>query len=163
MSEFPHEDGAWDLDENEVLEPSDSLEGDPEDEALDQGVALPDNWSRALRHVVNGGDEFTESLDEHLAEEEPDPALESEDESPDEGDTGDEVDRKEREEGEDPRAGRLVAGNEEMYASSDTSFVLEDQLTALDTGIDGGAASAEEAAVHVTGEDEDEDDEDDEQ
>jgi hypothetical protein len=100
MSQFPHEDGAWDLDENEVLDPADTLDGDLTDDPLDQGM------ERAL--------------------------------------------------GQQRRAGRLIAHEEEMYADSDTSLVLEDRGTALDVGIDGGAATAEEAAVHVL----DNDDED---
>jgi uncharacterized protein DUF5709 len=43
----------------------------------------------------------------------------------------------------DLRAGRLVATNEGFGVDSD------EELHASDVGIDGGAASAEEAAVHV--------------
>jgi len=156
MSEFPHEDGAWDLDENEVLDPADSLEGDPEDDPLDQGIALPDHWSRAMRYAEEG-EEDDESLDELLGEEEPDVSLDSDDESWDENETSEDISRQRRVVGQEPRAGRLVAEDEEMYVGSDTSLVLEDQLTALDVGIDGGAATAEEAAVHVVDEDEEPD------
>jgi hypothetical protein len=41
------------------------------------------------------------------------------------------------------RAGRLVAPDEGSH------FDLEEELVAADVGIDGGAASAEEAAIHV--------------
>jgi len=44
----------------------------------------------------------------------------------------------------DARAGRLVARG--------GAFDDDEELYALDAGIDGGAASAEEAAVHVVGE-----------
>ena len=152
MSEFPYEEGAWDLDENEVLDPADSLEGNPGDDPLDAGIALPDNWSRALRHEVNGDGDF-ESLEELLAAEEPEVSLDSDENSWDENATSEDVTRKERVLGQDRRSGRLVAQKEEMYADSDTSLVLEDQLTAYDAGIDGGAASAEEAAVHVVDDD----------
>ena len=148
MSEFPHEDGVWDLDEDSVLDPADTLDGDPGDDPLDRGVALPDNWSPALRHLL-AGDEYTESMDDLLAEEEPDISLDSDDESWDENATGDDVTRKERAVGQQARAGRLVAQEEEMYTGSDTSLVLEDQIRVHDVGIDGGAATAEEAAVHV--------------
>jgi hypothetical protein len=80
MSEFPHEEGAWDLDENEVLDPADSLDGDLTRDPLDDGVALPDHWSRALRHEIEA-DEEPESLDELLAEEEPDDSADADDES----------------------------------------------------------------------------------
>ena len=152
MSEFPHEEGVWDLDEDTVLDPADTLEGDLGDDPLDQGIALPDHWSRALRHAV-AGDEESESLDELLEEEEPDVSLDSDEESWDENATNDDVTRKERALGQQRRTGRLVAQDEEMYADSDTSLVLEDQLTALDVGVDGGAATAEEAAVHLIDDD----------
>jgi hypothetical protein len=47
----------------------------------------------------------------------------------------------------DPRAGRLVAPDEGAHADTDKDEV------AFDAGIDGGAASAEEAAMHVVSED----------
>lgn len=62
-----------------------------------------------------------ESLDQRLAQEEPDPAMQV-----DEG-----------------RAGRLVAPDEGAREDA------EKDLVATDVGIDSGAASAEEAAVHV--------------
>ena len=52
-----------------------------------------------------------------------------------------------------------------MYGSDDDDVlaVQDGELLATDTGIDGGAASAEEAAVHVIDDPaDDEDDEDDE-
>ena len=49
--------------------------------------------------------------------------------------------------GPDPRAGRLVAEDEGAHADD------EEDLIARDVGIDGGAASAEEAAVHVVEDD----------
>jgi hypothetical protein len=160
MSEFPHEEGVWDLDEDKVLDPADTLEGDPGDDPLEQGIALPDNWSPALRHVLTG-DEYTETLDELLAEEDPDVPLDSDDESWDENATMQDVTRKERSAGQERRAGRLIAQDEEMYADGDTSLVLEDQLRAHDVGIDGGAATAEEAAVHVIDDEADEDEDED--
>jgi hypothetical protein len=155
MSEFPHEDGAWDLDENEVLDPADSLDGDLANDPLDQGIALPDRWSRALRREMEA-DEDSASLEELLAAEEPDDSADSDEEPWDENDSAEDVARKERALGQQRRAGRLIAQEEEMYADSDTSLVLEDRLIALDVGIDGGAASAEEAAVHVLDNDDEE-------
>jgi hypothetical protein len=49
--------------------------------------------------------------------------------------------------GPDPRAGRLVAEDEGAHPDN------ESDLVARDIGIDGGAASAEEAAVHVVEDD----------
>ena len=47
-----------------------------------------------------------------------------------------------------PRAGRLVAEDEGAHPDTESGLV------ARDVGIDGGAAGAEEAAVHVEDEDE---------
>ncbi|MCV7068636.1 hypothetical protein H7H51_28290, partial [Mycolicibacterium farcinogenes] len=77
-----------------------------------------------------------ESLDELLAEEEPDPAMQLDDaDYPDEQAGDDEVGGR--------RSGRLVA--------PDAGFGVDDEaeLLGTDVGIDGGAASAEEAAVHI--------------
>jgi hypothetical protein len=49
--------------------------------------------------------------------------------------------------GPDPRAGRLVAEDEGAHQVSETDLV------AHDTGVDGGAATAEEAAMHVVADD----------
>lgn len=38
-----------------------------------------------------------------------------------------------------------------MGGEGDTSVLVEDELVARDTGIDGGAATAEEAAMHIIG------------
>lgn len=157
-SEYGHEEGVYDLDENEVLDASDTLEGDPGNDPLDQGIALPQHYSAAFRYAAKG-DEDDESLDELLSEEEPDVALDSEDESFDENDTSGEVSRKERAEGADPRSGRLVSVDEEVYSDeSGTSLSFEDEFVSADVGIDGGAATAEEAAVHVIDEDTDDPD-----
>jgi hypothetical protein len=79
-----------------------------------------------------------ESLDQLLAEEEPDdvddPDAVWEDEDEPNGD-----DRESQ-----ARAGRLVAPDEGAHDDAETDSVAQD------VGIDGGAASAEEAAVHVT-------------
>jgi len=48
----------------------------------------------------------------------------------------------------DPRAGRLVADDEGAHAVGEA-----DDLVAHDAGIDGGAATAEEAAVHIVEDD----------
>jgi len=91
------------------------------DDLLDEGYVPPDKWREPRDQ---------ETLDELLAEEEPDPALQlDEGDDPDEQWGEDEVG--------DQRSGRLVAGER------------DGELLAGDVGIDGSAASAEEAAVHV--------------
>jgi hypothetical protein len=158
-SEYQHEDGGWDLDANDVLDASDTLDGDPGDDPLDQGITEPEHYSTAFRYVLKG-DEDDESLDELLAEEEPDAALDSDTESWDENATSAEIGRKERALGADRRSGRLVAEDEEVYDAdaADPSLAFEDEPVALDVGVDGGAATAEEAAVHVIDDDADADD-----
>ena len=104
-----------------------------------------------------------ESLDQRLAEEEPDPNLAFDDplaepagRDGDDERTGDDddldldanidtVELGDDYDGEvgDQRAGRLVSPDEGAHADT------EKDLVAGDVGIDGAAASAEEAAVHI--------------
>lgn len=110
-----------DLEDYNVLNSSDTLDGAPGDDPLDRGVATPDRWSAGMRHGTTADEQYDgESLDDLLAEEEPDASLDADEEA-------------------DPRSGRLVEA--------------DDELTAQDEGIDGGGASAEEAAIHVTDDD----------
>jgi Family of unknown function (DUF5709) len=141
-----------DLTDYEVLDASDTLDGDPGDDPLDRGVAAPQRWSTAIRHGSTASEQQDgESLDELLAEEEPDVAGEEDDESGDfatDEDAGDEdVDGLLLDDGPDPRAGRLVAEDEGAHPDE------EADLVARDFGIDGGAATAEEAAMHVVDDD----------
>lgn len=130
--------GQWDEIEDEgVLDASDTLDGDPVTDPLDTGVAPADRWSGANRFGTTPAEALAgETLDQLLAEEEPDidPFAEvAEDE--------DELIRRGYE--REPRAGRLVA--------DDQGFGEDEQAdsVAWDVGIDGGGASAEEAAMHV--------------
>lgn len=91
------------------------------------------------------------SLAERLSEERPDPTLEVPDPAADDDGIGDTTDTDgepidEAEVG-DARAGRLVAPDE--GASGDPEHDAAQDMIGEDMGIDGGAASAEEAAVHV--------------
>jgi hypothetical protein len=135
------------------LDASDTLDGDPGDDPLDQGIAPPDRWSAGEGFGTTAAEEEEgESLDQMLAEEEPDqdPYAEAESELDDE--EGDGEDRRADDlwgDGEpEPRSGRLVADDEGAHPDA------EEDLVAHDVGIDGGAASAEEAAVHIQDEDE---------
>jgi Family of unknown function (DUF5709) len=141
-----------DLEDYQVEDSADTLDGAPGDDPLDRGVIPPERWSAAMRFGSTASEqESGESLDQLLAEEEPDVAGESGEERPwdiaadaaDE-DAGDEdVDGLLLDDGPDPRAGRLVA----VDAGDDPD--PDPELLAHDAGIDGGAATAEEAAVHV--------------
>ena len=116
---------------------------DPDvDDELDRGYSPPERYSAGQGYGNTPYEEAAgESLDQRVAQEEPEP------------DPYDEAERTEDEDvsndGEvgDQRAGRLVDPDEGL--GEDT----EKDLVADDVGIDGAAASAEEAAVHVVPED----------
>jgi hypothetical protein len=145
---------SQDLEDYEVEDSTDTLDGAPGNDPLDRGVVPPERWSGDIRRGDDAGE--NESLDELLAEEEPDPALAYDDDEDDEDredfdeddDAGEEdLDGLLLDDGPDPRAGRLVAEDEGAHPDE------EEDLVATDVGIDGGAATAEEAAIHVVDED----------
>ncbi|HEY0718861.1 MAG TPA: DUF5709 domain-containing protein, partial [Streptosporangiaceae bacterium] len=126
-----------------VLEDAETLEDNPTGDPLDTGVIPTDRYHGADRFGTTEAEEKDgESLDQYLAEEEPDVDPYAQAAAEDEkaqtegeylGETGE----------PDPRAGRLVAGGEGAHTDS------EPDLVASDVGIDVGAAGAEEAAMHV--------------
>jgi Family of unknown function (DUF5709) len=147
---------SQDLQDFETQDASDSLDGNPGDDPLDRGVAPPERWSAGMRFGTTAEEqEEGESLDQHLREEVPDPSADpdaadgepAEDRSDDEVAADEYVDGLLLDDGADPRAGRLVAEDEGSHPAR------EADLVAQDAGIDGGAASAEEAAVHVVEDD----------
>jgi len=143
-----------DLADYEVLDGSDTLDGAPGDDPLDRGLAPPQRWSTALRHEAAAPEQQDgETLDELLAAEEPDVGAEPDAEDPDlgwdENATDDEIARLTLDDGSDPRSGRLIATDNGPDVPEDADLV------AYDAGIDGGGATAEEAAVHMVGEESD--------
>lgn len=152
-----------DLTDYEVLDSSDTLDDAPGDDPLDRGVAPPERWSAGMRYgTTESEQEEGESLDQHLAEEEPDDWAEDEDfASDDEGVAGartarsddvedvadEDVDGLLLDDGPDPRSGRLTT----VDADEPDGFYADTNpdLVATDTGIDGGAATAEESAMHT--------------
>jgi len=147
-----------DLEDYQVMDSSDTLDDAPGDDPLDRGVIPPERWSAGMRFGTTESEQADgESLDQLLAEEEPEAGL---DEEPDDESLGraaddddaladEDVDGLLLDDGPDPRAGRLVSVGDEddLFAASDGDLI------GTDAGIDGGAATAEEAAVHVVGED----------
>lgn len=125
-AETPEEAEGYSIDDEDQLPQEDTLVDRGVDDVLDEGYSPPDRWQEPREH---------ESLDERLADEQPDPALRDGDDIPDEQSGDDEVGVR--------RSGRLVA--------PDAGFGedRESELLGSEVGIDGGAASAEEAAVHV--------------
>jgi hypothetical protein len=142
-----------DLADYQVEDSTDSLDGAPGDDPLDRGVVTPDRWSAAMRFGSTAWEqESGESLDQLLAEEEPDITADIDDERPediaaDKDSSDEDIDGLLLDDGPDPRAGRLVADDEGANLDE------EPDLLAHDVGIDGGAATAEEAAVHVVRDD----------
>lgn len=151
MPDSPNHE-SQDLSDSEVLDANDTLIGDPGDDPLDRGVAAPDRWSAGVRYALRG-EEDSESLDELLSEEEPDDTVDDADGSRDENAPEGDAERLERGYDPAPRAGRLVSPDGDGDNVTDTFVDSEADAVARDAGIDGGAASAEEAAVHVIDED----------
>jgi len=151
----PHRHESADLEDYDVRETSESLDDNRVADPLDTGVTPPQHWSAGMRFGTTAEEEEQgESLDQLLAEEEPDDIdLGPDDELPEseeeeDEDAGDEdVEGLLLDDGEDPRAGRLITEDEGAHP------VGEPDLVARDAGIDGGAASGEEAAMHVVEDD----------
>ena len=125
-----------------VLEPEDTLDGTAGvRDVLDTGWSPPEKpWAVNDWGTTEAEEEAGESLDGRLARELPDSA---EDEGDDLGDTSDTDGELLDDEVGDVRAGRLVDSGDGQGEDTD------DELYARDEGIDGAAASAEEAAVHI--------------
>ncbi len=142
----PEQYDDYSVDDETQLQPEDTLaDGDVADD-LDRGYSPPERYSPAQGYGNTPWEQSHDRpLDDRLAEEvpEPDPRAEAID---DDGLPHD-ADEAGREVG-DQRAGRLVAPDEGL--GDDT----EKDLVAEDVGIDGAAASAEEAAMHVVPDDE---------
>jgi hypothetical protein len=134
MSEMPGEGdrelyGSQSVDDETQLQPEDTLDDRGVDDVLDEGWSPPEREPAHLRHGMTREEQRAgETLDERLAEEEPD--VDPYDDTNDYGTA-------------DPRAGRLVSPDEGFGED------MEKDEVAQDVGIDGAGASAEEAAVHV--------------
>ncbi|MFJ7071403.1 DUF5709 domain-containing protein [Streptomyces sp. NPDC098781] len=128
-----------------LLDGEDTLENDGVDDPLDRGWSPPERpWAVEHSGVTAAERHQGETLDQRLAEETPDQL----------GPDGDGIGDAEGTDGEllddevgDLRSGRLVAPDEGAHEDD------ENALVATDVGIDGAAASAEEAAMHIVDED----------
>ena len=149
----PGTDGLEDTDfeDDGVLDSSDTLEDseDPYEDPLDPGVEPADKWSAGERFGDTLAEERQgESLDQLLAEEDPEP-----DPYADPDPTG----RERPAPGGPGILRRAAAAGRPLVAEDEGAHPdTEPDLVAQDVGIDGGGAGAEEAAVHMTDEDEDE-------
>jgi len=157
--------GDYSLDDEDQLQPEDTLDQEDVDDVLDRGYSPPERLQGSLAHGVTAEEQHRdETIDERIRQEVPDPdsaygAPDNESGLDDDGLLGgDDPDAIAAEDdwlgdGEvgDLRAGRLVAPDE------GTGYDDEKDLVGEDVGIDGAGASAEEAAVHVIDEPYDED------
>jgi hypothetical protein len=124
--------------DSDQLQPGDTLDDRGVEDILDEGIVTRERWSPGQGFGNTAAEERQgESLDQRIAQEEPDPEWEDWDEEDlDDDQVG------------DARSGRLVAPDEGVGEDTDQAPL------AFDAGIDGGGASAEEAAMHVVPEDE---------
>jgi hypothetical protein len=133
MTEFGDSVYEAGVEDAEDFDPIENLTGEDAEEPLDTGYSPPDYRPSATRYGTTAAEQAAgESLDQRLAQEEPDI----------DGDILVEASSPA------PRAGRLVAPDEGAHDAD------EPDVIALDVGRAGSAASAEEAAMHVVDEDE---------
>jgi hypothetical protein len=133
----------YSLEDDDQLQPEDTLIDRGVDDVLDEGFSPPER--------LYGRGSFgtsRESLDQLLAEEEQDPASRvniafDKDEQQRSDAAERETEFPQRSEVGRARAGRLVAPDNGFGED------VEAEMVAEDVGISGGAASAEEAAVHI--------------
>jgi hypothetical protein len=115
---------------NDQVDPSESLTGDNTEDPLDAGYTVPERESHSWRGDTADEAREGESLDQHLAEEEPEVWA----------DGADDVE-------EEPRTGRLVAPDQGSGERNESDEVAQD------VGRAGSASSSEEAAMHVVDDD----------
>ena len=129
--------------DQDQLQPYHSLEDRGVADALDEGYSPPEKPSVLMQEGEH------DTMDARLSEEvpEPDPYAETEQEEALDDGVSDESDFLDTETG-DVRAGRLMDTNQGIGPDDEGAMI------ATDAGIDAGAASAEEAAMHVVPEDE---------
>lgn len=130
------------LDQSEVLDqlqPDDTLVDRGVEDVLDEGYSPAENYGPGEGFGTTAAEERQgESLEQRLAQEEPDIDPYAEDDSDDESEYDSDAQIGSQ------RAGRLVDAGGGYDAEDD-----EPDLVGGDVGIDGAAASAEEAAVHI--------------
>ena len=145
MSEERETYGDQSIDDEDQLQSGDTLDDGDVEDVLDRGYSPPDRAPKGYDDYPTEAERRQgESLDEKLAEEEPDvdPYAEEDDDSDHEDENA--LDEQLGLDEADARTGRLVQPDEGLGEDTDK------QEVALDVGIDGAGASAEEAAKHIT-------------
>ena len=125
--------GTYSVDDEDQLQPADTLDNRGVADQLDEGYSPPERWSAGEGFGTTAEEALRgESFEQRLAQEVPDvdPYAEQ----------GEYVDGPEV---GGPRSGRLVA----LDQGGRPDF--EEELIATDVGIDGAGASGEEAAIHI--------------
>lgn len=138
-------DGSEQREDTGLLDGEDTLENDGVSDPLDRGWSPPERpWAVEHTGVTAAERARGETLDERLAEEMPESdAFEGDGLGDADGTDGELLDN----EVGVARSGRLVAPDEGAHEDDESALI------ATDVGIDGAAASAEEAAVHIVDED----------
>ncbi|OFE16975.1 hypothetical protein BA895_18580 [Humibacillus sp. DSM 29435] len=150
---------VYSTDESDQLQPEDTLEQEDVDDVLDRGYSPAETERGTDAFGTTAYEESQEeTIDQRILQEVPDPnsaygAPDNESGLDTErvgGDDPDAIDAEDDWLGDnevgDARAGRLVADDEGSGEDS------EKQVWASDVGVDGAAASAEEAAMHIVDE-----------
>lgn len=135
--DFDAQDNRDESEALDQLQPDDTLVDRGVDDVLDEGYSPPEKWSAGEGFGTTPDEALEgETLDQRVAQEVPDvdPYADVDPEVYDD-EVGDE------------RSGRLVAPDEGLGEDTEKALVGDD------VGIDGAAASAEEAAVHVVDDD----------
>ncbi|MBZ9644721.1 DUF5709 domain-containing protein [Streptomyces sp. PSKA30] len=137
-------DGSEQREDTGLLDAEDTLENDGVSDPLDRGWSPPERpWAVERADVTAAERQRGETLDQRLGEELPDPAVPDGDGIGDRDTDGELLDN----EVGAVRSGRLVAPDEGVHEDEESALI------ASDVGIDGAAASAEEAAMHIVDED----------
>ena len=141
-------DGEYSLDEDDQLQPEDTLDDRGVDDVLDEGYSPPDYVPKGAVHGLTSREQAEgETLDERLAEEEPDVDPYAEDDADDDHEDENALDEEIGLDEADGRVGRLVQPDAGLGED------VDGQEWARDIGIDGAGASAEEAAIHLVDDD----------
>ncbi|HEU4568298.1 MAG TPA: DUF5709 domain-containing protein [Marmoricola sp.] len=135
--------------EGEQLQPMDTLDDRGVGDILDEGISPPEKIRGSdAKSVTPAGETEGETIDDRLPQEEPDPQQDVVYGEPADAHESDEYVLDAEEVG-DERSGRLVAPDEGLAPDAEKAAVADD------VGIDGGAAGAEEAAMHTVDDEED--------
>ena len=125
---------------DDQLQPDDTLDERGVDDVLDEGMSPPERPSRETARGITARDDAEgETLEDRLEQEEDDPTTRIDYSAEDPGDD-ENADPSDGFEVGDERSGRLTQSD-------------DDDDIAEEVGIDGAAASAEEAAMHTVEED----------